>query len=82
MKNSTSITMPLGEYETITVVGTLHSFEVKNQAESGSLHNLGRYEKGRWCFDSPLQQTLFFNLFDHFRGEFDIAIRSFRQVAL
>jgi hypothetical protein len=82
MIRPTSITMPLSDYETITVVGTLQSFEVKNQSESGSLHNLGRYEKGRWHFDSPFQQTMFFNLFDHYRGEFDIAIRSFRQVAL
>lgn len=80
MKNL-SVTIPLSEAETITISGSLTEFNVLNQADSGSRETIGRFEKGRWLFDTPYQEKLFFNLFDAYRETFHLAVEFFRTQA-
>ena len=76
-----SVTVPLNEEETITIAGTLTQFDITNQADSGSRGTIGRFEGGKWFFDSPNQERLFFNLFDSHRQDFHMAVEFFRSQA-
>lgn len=77
MKNL-SVTIPLSDAETITISGTLTEFDILNQADSGSRQTIGRFKRGRWLFDTPYQERLFFNLFDAYRETFYLAVEFFK----
>jgi len=74
-----TLTVPLNEVETLTISGSLAEFDITNQADSGSREVIGRFEKGKWVFDTPHQEKLFFSLFDSYRSRFHSAVDLFRS---